>query len=91
MDRRNKAGQRKLEGEVLMKRLSFDTESDYYKASLSVGDVEFHRVCMRDWVAKHGPIRFDCAVVYDEEMQEYREFRNDQAMNLSLCLQRPMN
>ncbi|MGH9676556.1 MAG: hypothetical protein ACRD36_05590, partial [Candidatus Acidiferrum sp.] len=70
----------------MMKRLCFDIESNYYKASLSVGDVEFHRVYMRDWVAKNGQIRFDCAVVYDEENQEYREFRNDQADDVAAVL-----
>jgi hypothetical protein len=41
---------------------------------------------MRDQVAKHGLIRFDCGVVYDEENQEYREFRNNQANELVTVL-----
>jgi hypothetical protein len=70
-----------------MKRLCFDTESDYFKEPLSpIGGVEFHREYMRDQVAKHGLIRFDCGVVYDEENQEYREFRNNQANELVTVL-----
>jgi hypothetical protein len=70
-----------------VRRLCFDTESNYFKEPLSgIGGVEFHREYMRDWVAKHGPIRFDCGVVYDEENQEYREFRNDQANELVAVL-----
>jgi len=70
----------KLDGELMIKRLCFDMESSYFKDPLSgVGEVESHREYMREKVTKHGPIRFDCAVVYDDKDREYLEFQYNQA------------
>jgi len=74
-----------VRSEALMKRLCFDTESNYSKADLGVGSIQAHREYMRNVVAKN-KFRFDCAVVYDDENRQYREFRNNQADELVTVL-----
>jgi len=65
-----------------MKRLCFDTESDYFKPPTSaVGSIDYHRAYLRD-----KQLRFDCAVVYDEETGKYHEFNDQQANELVTML-----
>jgi len=65
-----------------MKRLCFDTESNYFKSDLSVGSIQYHRECMENWLARGNRIRFDCAVIYDEQTERHYEFRGNQADDL---------
>lgn len=61
-----------------MKRLCFDTESNYFKPPGSgIGSPDYHREYFRT-----RPLRFDCAVVYDESTESYHEFNNTQAFEL---------
>ncbi len=61
-----------------VKRLCFDTESNYWKpAGSSVGTPEEHREYLRD-----RKIRFDCAVVYDAQSRRYRSFTSEQLDHL---------
>jgi hypothetical protein len=58
-----------------MKRLCFDTDSNYFKCFWSgIGAIEYHREVMQ----KFGPIRFDCAIVFDVESRRYFEFPGTQ-------------
>ena len=58
-----------------MKRMCFDTESDYFKPQIGISEIEFHRECMQENVrAKR--IRFDCAVVYGEAADRDHEFKD---------------
>jgi hypothetical protein len=64
---------------MALKRLCFDTESNYYKDPRSgTGDIEAHKALMLDTVTRT-PLRFDCAVVFDEETGQHHEFGGSQA------------
>ena len=69
-----------------MKRLCFDTESNYFKHQLGIGDIEYHRQCMRDFLLTQ-KIRFDCGVVYDEANDCYHEFRDTESSSLVALLE----
>lgn len=65
-----------------MKRLCFDTESNYYKPQGStIGDLDHHRDWIRQFVQRK-PIRWDCAVVYDEQTKEHLNFNANQIGDL---------
>lgn len=68
------------------RRLCFDTESDYFKPDIGIWEIEDHREYMKLRIDKYGPIRFDCAVVYDEENACYKEFDDAQASSLVAML-----
>jgi hypothetical protein len=69
-----------------MKRLYFDTESNYFKHQLGIGDVAYHRQCMREFLLTQ-KIRFDCAIAYDEENDCYHEFRETENGTLVALLE----
>lgn len=61
-----------------MKRLCFDTESNYFmRPGTGVGTPEAHR---EHWRGRN--LRFDCGVVFDEETGHYHEFGNNRAFEL---------
>jgi hypothetical protein len=68
-----------------VKRFCFDTESNYFKHQLGIGDVEYHRQCMRENLLKQ-KIRFDCGIVYDEAKDCYYEFRDMESSSLVALL-----
>lgn len=69
-----------------MRRLCFDTESNYVKSATSpVGDLDYHREWINNFTRTR-KIRWDCAVVYDEAEQEYREFGSQQTDELVIFL-----
>jgi hypothetical protein len=61
-----------------MRRLCFDTESEYYKSPTSgIGSVEDHRAYFGD-----KRFLFYCGVLYDESADKYFEFRRGEATKL---------
>ncbi|MBI2718979.1 MAG: hypothetical protein HYX36_09500 [Rhizobiales bacterium] len=65
-----------------MKRLTFDTESNYFMPPGSgIGSVDAHRDY---WRGKN--LRFDCGVVFEEETGKYREFDDKQTFDLLALL-----
>ena len=70
----------------MIRRLCFDTESNYVKPKTSgAGELDYHR----DWIknfTRNRKIRWDCAVVYDEAADEYKEFGNHEADELVVFL-----
>jgi hypothetical protein len=63
-----------------MKRLCFDTESNYFKSPTSgIGEPAAHREYFRSLGKR---FRFDCGVVYDAESNIYLEFKRDEAAAL---------
>ena len=65
-----------------MKRLCFDTESNYFKRpGTAIGRPEDHIEHFRG-----RNFRFDCAVVYDESSDSFHEFDNSQAAELVTIL-----
>jgi hypothetical protein len=70
----------------MIKRLCFDTESDYYKGEIWILTVEDHREHMQKKILQRGPIVFQGGVVCNEASGQYYEFRSDQASELILLL-----
>lgn len=64
-----------------MKRLCFDTESNYFMPPTCSGNVEGYQEYWR-----HRALRFDCAVVFDQETDEYREFTRENVSDLVAML-----
>ncbi len=62
-----------------MRRLCFDTESSAWNYSIGITDVESSREEMAIQNQRRR-IRFDCAVIYDEESQNFLEFTDPEAL-----------
>jgi hypothetical protein len=61
-----------------MKRICFDTESNYAKpATSAVGSIESSRAWIQHFLNRQSLV-WRCGVIYDEELDIFKEFRNDQ-------------
>jgi hypothetical protein len=70
----------------LVRRLTFDTESNYYRnPSLGIGSIEHHREFVTQMAQTKG-LRFDCAVVHDNTTELFHEFRDNQIDELLTLL-----